>query len=614
MGKRKPKSRANPSRGRGRGGLSGVRHSASSSAVNQRVNHVNSGEVRQTRAQRRAIAELTSAAGSSTSRNTDQNNQNNHGGDDGGNQADGIPQIQQPAAQNEEIQAGNQGPIQGGGEDGDRRRVINQPGESRSDISLPNSSVRNPISCSAMTTTSMSVAQNLAVCRQDNDAIVNSSAQNSGYNFQFHGSTSEIRNVSGCSSLGVGENDLLLSTNSQSITSFPQGVATLAGPHQFTSTVGASTLHNPSNVNQNACISGMNWGGLNVVSGGATQRSGSTLGSNTTTVPGGVHVSNVMNHSTVSNSLSMPHVGANSFPLMGHANYPVGISTSATQVPLASVGANLAGVSGGVSGIALSNTPMNTSNPLVSVCSGLGECLPQSIKTKIASSEFVDFGTILAKCEFQGREENEFALKVNNAGELLWKDTQTKVPVSSIHTWTSAFLVFAAIYLRAHPHRAQEMLKYCNIVRTAAARHSGFGWRKYDVQFRMRQHIQPHRSWAVIDGELWAMYVQTPCPAFSLSTSTQSSSRFVRGVGGARPRNFRWQRNTSFQPRTSSASSMPGRSLGTLWRQALSTSSCYEYNNTGCQRGQQCKFAHKCCNCGGKGHGAQSCKKGSQSK
>ena len=100
-------------------------------------------------------------------------------------------------------------------------------------------------------------------------------------------------------------------------------------------------------------------------------------------------------------------------------------------------------------------------------------------------------------------------MRVNQAGQIVWKDNQAQRPVASINMWTSSFLIFAAVYLPAHPHRAQELLKYCSIVGTASARHSGWGWRSFDIHFWKRQAARPHnRSWAIIDGQLWTMFVQ----------------------------------------------------------------------------------------------------------
>ena len=38
--------------------------------------------------------------------------------------------------------------------------------------------------------------------------------------------------------------------------------------------------------------------------------------------------------------------------------------------------------------------------------------------------------------------------------------------------------------LSVHPHRFQELLKYIHIIRSAASRVLGWGWRSYDIQFR----------------------------------------------------------------------------------------------------------------------------------
>jgi hypothetical protein len=116
---------------------------------------------------------------------------------------------------------------------------------------------------------------------------------------------------------------------------------------------------------------------------------------------------------------------------------------------------------------------------------------------------------------------------MNDQGQLVWEDCRPKQQVTSIHNWTSAFLIFSAIFLEAHPHRTQELLKYASLIRTAAARYQGWGWREYDKQFRMRQQIQPQRSWASIDNELWTLYA-----------ATTASSQYVR------PKYGRWSSNS----------------------------------------------------------------------
>ncbi len=240
------------------------------------------------------------------------------------------------------------------------------------------------------------------------------------------------------------------------------------------------------------------------------------------------------------------------------------------------------------------NLPSNPFNPLTSVCSGLGDGLPLSLRNKIINSEYIEFGTILEKTENMGTDPKQFSLSVEEGGAIVWKDNKPKRPITSIHIWTSAFLIFAGVYLRAHPGRTQELLKYCHIVRTAASRHVGWGWRSYDAKFRMRQSQMPHRSWAVIDGELWAIYV-------SGSPSFQS---FRIGNGADKS-----TMSKNFRPSNPTKTNIRGRneSQAAMWRQVIANKACFDFNSGGCSR-SKCKFFHKCSQCNSTAHGAKACK------
>ena len=54
---------------------------------------------------------------------------------------------------------------------------------------------------------------------------------------------------------------------------------------------------------------------------------------------------------------------------------------------------------------------------------------------------------------------------------------------------------FMSIYLVKHFSRFAELLKYAETVRMAAMQFPGFGWRRYDKQFRLGQEAHPSRSW-----------------------------------------------------------------------------------------------------------------------
>lgn len=69
---------------------------------------------------------------------------------------------------------------------------------------------------------------------------------------------------------------------------------------------------------------------------------------------------------------------------------------------------------------------------------------------------------------------------------------------------------FSVVYLSAHPHKTQELLKYMNTIRTGAKPHGGLGWRSYYQQFRLRVASDPmFMSFDKIDYELWLLYMSS---------------------------------------------------------------------------------------------------------
>ena len=99
---------------------------------------------------------------------------------------------------------------------------------------------------------------------------------------------------------------------------------------------------------------------------------------------------------------------------------------------------------------------------------------------------------------------------------------QQQQQIDSIDTWTDAYLVYISIYCTAHPHVCQEILKYMHSIRLGAKR-CAVGWKSYDEQFRLRMSQDPAGSWAVIDPELWLLYMYSPS---SNSNAPVSTGRF----------------------------------------------------------------------------------------
>ena len=248
----------------------------------------------------------------------------------------------------------------------------------------------------------------------------------------------------------------------------------------------------------------------------------------------------------------------------------------------------------------IGTSDINMPNALVSICNPLGCELPQALITKIRKGEFVEFGIILGRSEYQMNQTKAMTLSINQGGQIVWQDDKIKRPITSIYSWTTAFLTYASIYLAANPQRSQELLKYAHIIRTASYRFGGYAWRAYDIQFRLRQEKQPQRSWAVIDGELWSLYMTSPFPGRQPQFGMHPlySMGQIDGLG-----------NQAKTP--SSAGNGPLLFQHVQQNQTGNNGEkfCFGFNRPqGCFR-KNCNFKHACLQCNNADHGAFACKK-----
>ena len=143
--------------------------------------------------------------------------------------------------------------------------------------------------------------------------------------------------------------------------------------------------------------------------------------------------------------------------------------------------------------------------PVLSMHSGLGLHVSSQLRARIMAGQYIELAQLL---EVQPGEPVDRRLEVTAEGELVVRSPRAGTTITTIESWTSAFLVFTSIFLRGHPDRAQELLQYLNVIRTAASRHPGQGWKLYDQQFRLRFAADPAgSSFSKIDYELWLLYV-----------------------------------------------------------------------------------------------------------
>lgn len=140
----------------------------------------------------------------------------------------------------------------------------------------------------------------------------------------------------------------------------------------------------------------------------------------------------------------------------------------------------------------------------------MGCNVPQTIKQKIIAGEYIDLALLLTNS--QSSTDTHKITFVQ--GELLVQPKQQQQKITSIELWTDAFITYMSIYCKTHSEAYADLLKYMSTIRLGAKRSSA-GWKLYDEQFRLRQSHDPSNSWAVIDAELWLIYMNS-----SLTPST----------------------------------------------------------------------------------------------
>ena len=79
--------------------------------------------------------------------------------------------------------------------------------------------------------------------------------------------------------------------------------------------------------------------------------------------------------------------------------------------------------------------------------------------------------------------------------------------ITTLQSWTDAFIVFASIYLTRHPCDIQGILKYMQTIRLGATRFPTAQWLEYDKQFRLKLSRNTDIQWGSVDAELWILYM-----------------------------------------------------------------------------------------------------------
>lgn len=117
----------------------------------------------------------------------------------------------------------------------------------------------------------------------------------------------------------------------------------------------------------------------------------------------------------------------------------------------------------------------------ISVSDNLGFHVPQSIKDKIRSNDYVDLAKLMHSDSVTDKPDHKFSIA---DGQLIMspKNTPKKSTSTTVDSWTDPLIVFSSNYLFRNPVDIQGILKYIQIFRLGASKNPNASWLEYDKQ------------------------------------------------------------------------------------------------------------------------------------
>ena len=213
----------------------------------------------------------------------------------------------------------------------------------------------------------------------------------------------------------------------------------------------------------------------------------------------------------------------------------------------------------------------------------LGVALPEKLKNKIVSGEYIDLYLLVNPSMNEDTELNTGLDSQHPSSKI---NNQRSKLIQNIQSWTTAMHVYAAIYLPAHLNEVAALLQYIEFIRKMS-KYGGFGWRDYDEVFRRsRQYDQI--NW---DTPLINQYIA------AISNTPNSRFNFRSNQGPSQ--GFRNQQQ-NFRPNSKSSAAFSGK---------IPNGFCIGYHKYGECRSSNCKYSHRCFTCKGQ-HSQSRCNVG----
>ena len=205
--------------------------------------------------------------------------------------------------------------------------------------------------------------------------------------------------------------------------------------------------------------------------------------------------------------------------------------------------------------------------------------IEDSMTEKVEGHNFIELDKLTNKLPItsnynQAANREELKVEVVHKGGMSFVvPKEEKGPkIHNFQTWERAFRIYMAIYTRAYPERALEMLQYIDTIQHASTKYTWENVAHYDVVFRRMMSKNPYRSWGKTFNQMWSLCL---CDPLSAMRSNNNSFGTANGTGNAKKSN-----------------------KGTCWK----------FNRGICRLSStECRYIHRCTFCGGTNHGAHNC-------
>lgn len=209
----------------------------------------------------------------------------------------------------------------------------------------------------------------------------------------------------------------------------------------------------------------------------------------------------------------------------------------------------------------------------------LGSHVDKAMQIKIVKNEYIELKDLLPPRR-KGRrfKDSKPAMHlINEGGHSKWVKEDDDSFISSYKKWEEAFEIYASIYIKGYPHRANELYDYKHCIRDAANTYIWENVFDYDVEFRLHMaSCKGNRSWsAKLDYEY---------------------SRFMKNL-------IQFRHDSGHGQTPANGGGTPATHGNNRTREI-----CRRYNKGRCSWGDRCRYLHICSVCKKRGHGAVICR------